>query len=77
MDHMKKKNYYVGLIASIYLIIYAILKLNQFFAPKVGPVGNGPSDTVVAVVWVLFGISMILGLSGVIYFSYSIIKTKR
>lgn len=58
------------------MIIVAFWKLNQLYAPKVGPIGNGPSDTIVAMVWVLFGISMILGFGGVIYFTYSIIKKR-
>lgn len=56
------------------MIIVAFWKLNQFYAPKVGPIGNGLSSSVEAMIWVLFGISMILGIGGVIYFTYSIIK---
>lgn len=72
-SNIKQKNF-VGLFASIFLIFYGIWKLNKFFEPKVGPVGNGPSDTIVQIVWILFGTSMILGVGGVIYFSYSIFK---
>jgi hypothetical protein len=74
--NIKKNNYYVKLGASILMIIVAFWKLNQFYAPKVGPIGNSPSDSVVVMVWVLFGISMILGFGGVIYFTYSIIKKR-
>lgn len=73
MSNVKQKNY-VGLFASILLILYGIWKLNNFFEPKVGPVGNGLSNTDVKIVWILFWISMILGVGGVIYFSYSIFK---
>ncbi len=73
VSNIKQKKL-VGLFASIFLTFYGIWKLNNFFEPKVGPVGNGPSDTVVEIVWILFGISMILGVGGVIYFSYSIFK---
>jgi len=48
------------------------IKLTHFFEPKVGPVGNGLSDTNVKIVWILFGISLISGVGGVIYFSYFI-----
>jgi len=67
---------YVRLAASILLIIFGFWRLNQFYAPKVGPIGNGPSDLLVITVWVLFAISMILGFGGVIYFTYLIIKKK-
>ncbi|URN93005.1 MAG: hypothetical protein NAG76_14270 [Candidatus Pristimantibacillus lignocellulolyticus] len=73
MSNIKQRKI-VGLFASIFLIFYGIWKLNRFFEPKVGPVGNGPSDTLVGIVWLLFGTSMILGVGGVIYFSYSINK---
>lgn len=63
MSNIKQKNY-VGLFASIFLILYGIWKLNNFFEPKVGPVGNGLSNTDVKIVWILFGISMILGVGG-------------
>lgn len=71
-----KQKHFVGLFGSIFLILYGIWKLNHFFEPKVGPVGNGLSDTDVKIVWILFGISMVLGVGGVIYFSYSLLKKK-
>jgi len=40
--------------------------------PKVGAVGNGPNDTLMRIKSILFGITMILGVGGVIFFSYSI-----
>lgn len=73
VSNIKKKKH-VGLIGSIIFIFYNIWKLNKFLEPKVGPVGSGPSETLVKLVWILFGTSMILGIGGVIYFSYSIIK---
>lgn len=74
VNYLRKRKYYSGLIASIFLICYAFWKLNRFYEPKVGPIGSGPSDTVEAWIWILFGISMILGFGGVIYFAYSILK---
>lgn len=71
-----RQRYYAGLIVSLFLIGYGIWKLNRFFAPKVGPVGNGPSETLINVVWILFSMTMILGIGGAIYFTYSIFKKK-
>lgn len=72
---MKQKNI-AGLIVSLFLICYGIWKLNRFFAPKIGPVGNGPSELLVNIVWVLFSITMLLGIGGAIYFIYSMFKKK-
>ena len=74
--NIRNRMIYLRLGASILLIIFGFWKLNQFFAPKVGPIGNGPSDLLVVTVWVLFGITMVLGFGGTIYFTYLIIKKK-
>ncbi|PWV94465.1 hypothetical protein DFQ01_13030 [Paenibacillus cellulosilyticus] len=63
-------------MASIFLVFYGIWKKNKFFEPKVGPVGNGLSDELVKTVWILFGISMVLGIGGIIYFTYAMFKKK-
>jgi len=67
----------IGLLVSMGFILYGLWKLYHFFEPKIGPVGNGPSDTLVTVVWVLFSINMMLGATGVFYFCYRILSYKR
>ena len=66
----------MGLTVSFLLIGYGLWELNNFFKPKVGPIGNGPSDTIINLVWITFGINMVLGLGGVIYFAYALLKKK-
>ena len=75
MGSIKKRNY-VGLIVSIFMIFFGIWKLYNFFAPTVGPIGNGPTVTIIYFVWILFIINMIVGVGGVIYFAYSIFRKK-
>ncbi|MBP1930820.1 hypothetical protein [Ammoniphilus resinae] len=71
------KKHYVNLAASILFIIYSFWKLHHFFAPKVGPIGNGPSDLQVNIIWVLFSLSMILGFGVLFYSVYCIFKNKK
>lgn len=73
MISIKKRNY-IGFIVSIFIIIYGIWRLNNFFAPKVGPIGNGPSDTIINIIWILFVINMMVGVGGAIYFAYNIFR---
>lgn len=70
------KKHFMGLTVSIILIIYSAWMLYKFYEPKVGPVGHGPSLAVVIIAWILFGISLILGTVGIIYFLIQIVKKK-
>ena len=69
--------YLMGLTVSFLLIIYGFWKLNNFFEPKVGPVGNGPSDTIINLVWIIFSANMLLGFGGIVFFTYLIFKKKK
>jgi len=71
------KKHYVNLTASILFLMYSFWKLHYFFAPKVGPIGNGLSHLQVQIIWVLFGLSMVLGFGVLIYSIYCILKNKQ
>lgn len=74
LERTKKMKEMVGWISSLILIIYAFVKFDRLLGPKVGPVGNGLSDSLVTTVWVLFTISLVLGFGGLIYYTYLMIK---
>lgn len=70
-------NPYVNLVAAIFFLAYSFWKLDHFFAPKVGPIGNGPSQGIVITIWILFSISMIVGLGILFHSIYRIIKQNK
>jgi hypothetical protein len=73
---LKIRNYF-GLLVSIVILVYAFVKKSGIpVTPRVGPVGNPPDDAVITAMWVLFGVSMVLGISGIIFFTYSLLKKK-
>jgi hypothetical protein len=66
---------------SIFLFLLAAFlltrTLHHFFAPRVGPIGNGPSEGLVWTVWGLFTLSMILGFGTLFHSIYWIVKEKK
>ncbi|MFM1650671.1 hypothetical protein ACI7RC_01065 [Brevibacillus sp. B_LB10_24] len=69
--------YYVNAVIAILFIIYSFWKLHRFFAPRVGPIGNGPSEELVWTVWGLFALSMILGFGTLFHSIFRIVKEKK
>ncbi len=70
-------NSYINLVAAIFFLAYSFWKLHHFFAPKTGPIGNGPSQGVVITIWILFAISLIVGLGILIHSICNIIKQNK
>ncbi|WP_134703479.1 hypothetical protein [Ammoniphilus sp. YIM 78166] len=70
-------NPYINLVAAIFFLAYSFWKLHHFFAPKVGPIGNGPSQAVVITIWILFVISMIVGQGILTHSIYIILKQSK
>lgn len=49
---------YIVLIATLFYILIAVWKLYYAYAPKIGPIGNGPNEQKI---WLDFALSMIGG----------------
>jgi len=54
---------YLFLILGVLLLILSISFLYNGYAPKVGPIGNGPNHTLV---WVNFGWTFLLAMSSIL-----------
>jgi len=60
----------------VFIIFYGILKLNSFLKPKVGPIGDGLSESQIKLIWALFTINMLIGVVGIILFIYLLMRKK-
>lgn len=68
---------YIMLAGSIILIILSFVYLNRLYAPKIGPIGNGPSEQLILYVWITFIVTLVTGIMYLIRSIIMIVKSKK